>query len=48
MLRFVEAARDGSEMPIPVESLFDTTLATLAAEESLRRGQTVRLAEYWV
>ena len=47
MRQFVASVRDGSAMPIPVESLFDTTLVTLAAVESLRRGQSVRLADYW-
>jgi hypothetical protein len=32
-------------MPIPVESLFDTTLTTLAAMESVRTGKEVALAD---
>jgi predicted dehydrogenase/threonine dehydrogenase-like Zn-dependent dehydrogenase len=47
MAAFVQAVRTGGPMPIPVDSLFDTTLATLAVDESLRRGQPVRLAELW-
>lgn len=45
---FVDAVKSGGEMPIPVQSLFDTTLVTLAAEESLRLGRAVRLADYWM
>jgi predicted dehydrogenase len=47
MAAFVEAVRSGGPMPIPVDSLFDTTLATLAVGESLRRAAPVDLAEYW-
>ena len=31
----------GDAMPIPAESLFDTTLASFAAMESLRTGEPV-------
>jgi predicted dehydrogenase/threonine dehydrogenase-like Zn-dependent dehydrogenase len=47
MAAFVEAVRSGGPMPIPIDSLFDTTLATLAADESLRRAGPVALADYW-
>lgn len=45
---FVRAAKAGSAMPIPVESLFDTTLITLAAIESARTGAEVVLADYGI
>ncbi|RIL04489.1 MAG: hypothetical protein DCC71_13955 [Proteobacteria bacterium] len=38
MKRFVAAAKSGGEMPIPFEQLRATTLATIAAVESLRSG----------
>lgn len=41
---FVLAVRAGTPMPIPYESLLDTTLATLAAGESLRTGREIPLA----
>lgn len=44
---FVAAARSGGPMPVAVDSLFDTTLATLAVEQSLRTGSPVALAECW-
>ncbi len=47
MAAFVEAVRSGGPMPIPVDGLFDTTLATLAVGESLRRAAPVDLAEFW-
>ena len=47
MAAFVQAVRSGGPMPIDVDSLFDTTLATLAVDESLRRGNRVDLADYW-
>lgn len=40
---FLLAVRQGSAMPIPYESLMDTTLATLAVGESLRTGEEVVL-----
>jgi predicted dehydrogenase/threonine dehydrogenase-like Zn-dependent dehydrogenase len=47
MAAFVEAVRTGGSMPVPLECLFDTTMATLAVSESLRRGGPVDLSEYW-
>ncbi len=44
---FIESVKDGSAMPISVESLIDTTLVTLAAEESAKSGRSVSLTEYW-
>jgi hypothetical protein len=44
---FVEAVCAGGEMPISFESLLETTLATLAVDESLRRGRPVRFSEFW-
>jgi len=45
---FIDAVRRARGMPIPIESLLDTTIATLAVEESLRRGAPVDLSDYWV
>lgn len=44
---FVEAARSGSPMPIPLDSLMATTAATLAAVRSLAELRTVALEEMW-
>jgi predicted dehydrogenase/threonine dehydrogenase-like Zn-dependent dehydrogenase len=44
---FVSAAKTGSAMPIPVESLFDTTLTTIAALESTKLRNRIDLASYW-
>jgi predicted dehydrogenase/threonine dehydrogenase-like Zn-dependent dehydrogenase len=44
---FVSAVKKGEAMPISVDSLFDTTLLTLAATESMRNGQPVQMASYW-
>lgn len=43
---FVEAVHTGAAMPIPLDSLFDTTLTTLAAMESIRTGREVVLTGY--
>jgi predicted dehydrogenase len=40
---FLDAVRTGGPMPVPVESLFATTLATLAVETSLNNGGPVRI-----
>ncbi len=45
---FVSAVKSGLEMPISLDSLLDTTLATLATAESLKTGQPVQLADYWM
>jgi len=47
MAAFVEAVVTGGPMPVPIDALFDTTLATLAAEESLRSGAPVAIADFW-
>jgi predicted dehydrogenase len=47
MAAFVDAARTGGPMPISIDTLIDTTIATLAVEESLRRAEVVPLADYW-
>ncbi|HXY39381.1 MAG TPA: Gfo/Idh/MocA family oxidoreductase, partial [Vicinamibacteria bacterium] len=47
MQAFVDAVRTAAPMPVPVDSLFDTTLATLAVDESLRTGRPVDLAGCW-
>ena len=44
---FIMAARTGAPMPIPVDSLFDTTLATLAAEKSLQTAKPVALSDFY-
>lgn len=38
---FVHAVKHGGPMPIPVESLFDTTLATLLIAESAQTGKEI-------
>ena len=43
---FVGAVKAGSAMPITLDCLLETTYLTLAAAESLRRGQVVRLDEF--
>jgi hypothetical protein len=43
----IQAVKTGGPMPIPIESLFDTTLTTLAAMKSVRIGNRVDLATYW-
>jgi predicted dehydrogenase/threonine dehydrogenase-like Zn-dependent dehydrogenase len=43
---FVAAARANTTMPIPLEELFETTVATLAVAESLGTGKETVLAEY--
>lgn len=47
MAAFVDAVAGGKALPIGVDCLFDTTLATLAAEESLRAGGPVAMADFW-
>lgn len=42
---FIEAVKSGGPMPIDVEMLFTTTLATFAIVRSLQRGAPVTLAE---
>ncbi len=44
---FIGAVQSGGAMPIALDSLLDTTLATLAAAESARSGRPVPLAEMW-
>lgn len=44
---FLAAVRNGRTMPIPIESLLETTLATLAAVESLRTGQEIKISALW-
>ena len=43
LARFVEAVRTGGPMPIPLDSLVDTTRATLAVGKSLLSGGAERL-----
>ncbi len=43
---FIQAVRAGAPMPISIDSLFDTTLATLAVPKSLHTGETVALSDY--
>lgn len=44
---FVTAVKAGTAMPIPVDSLIETTLVTLAAEASVVSGTMIQLADYW-
>ena len=44
---FIQALKTGGVMPIPVASLLDTTLVTLAAVDSMRSGRVIQLADYW-
>lgn len=47
MNAFVTAVKSGLAMPISINSLMDTTLTTLAIEESLKTGHPVHLADYY-
>ncbi|MDJ0636144.1 MAG: bi-domain-containing oxidoreductase [Xenococcaceae cyanobacterium MO_188.B29] len=47
MNAFVSAVKSGLAMSISIDSLMDTTLATLATEESLKTAQPVYLADYY-
>jgi len=47
MAAFVNAVANGTAMPIPVQSLIDTTLVTLAADRSLRTGKVEMLDSFW-
>ena len=44
---FVNAVETGCAMPISADCLFDTTLVTLAALDSVRSGARVGLAGFW-
>ena len=44
---FVQALKSGCEMSIPIASLLDTTLVTLAAIDSMRAGRPVQMADFW-
>lgn len=43
---FIEAVGQGTPMPIELESLFDTTFATLAAIHAAANGETVTLEDF--
>jgi predicted dehydrogenase len=47
MAAFVEAVVSGGPLPIGIDCLFETTLATLAADESLSAGRPIAIAEFW-
>ncbi len=47
MNEFISSIINNSVMPISLESIFDTTLLTLATEKSLVVGKVIDLAEYW-
>jgi predicted dehydrogenase/threonine dehydrogenase-like Zn-dependent dehydrogenase len=47
LLSFISALQSGKEMPIPIQSIIDTTLVTLAAIESRRIGQIIQMADLW-
>jgi hypothetical protein len=40
---FIAAIQSGGPAPIPYDDLFTVSLATLAAQESLRLGEAVRI-----
>jgi predicted dehydrogenase/threonine dehydrogenase-like Zn-dependent dehydrogenase len=42
---FTDAVRTGGDLPIGIESLFDTTLTSLAAVNSARQHKPIRLSE---
>lgn len=44
---FIGALLSGGAMPIAVDDLLDTTLATLAVSDSLRQGQAIDMQSYW-
>lgn len=48
MEAFVRAVKTGEPMPISIDSLFDTTLTTLATVKSLQTNARVDLASFWV
>jgi hypothetical protein len=45
---FVLCAKAGIAMPIPVESLFDTSISLLAVMVSVRTGKDVTLTGYGI
>ena len=47
MAAFVQAVKTGADMPISIDCLFETTLATLAAAESVKTGRAVNIADLW-
>ena len=47
MSALVEAVCGGGPLPVSVDDLIDTTLATLAVGMSLRRGAPVSMADFW-
>ena len=44
---YVRSVKSGSSMPISISELFDTTLATLAVNESLKTGASVDLRDLY-
>jgi hypothetical protein len=48
MEAFINAVKTAGPMPISVDSLFDTTITTLASIKSVQTRQTVELIDYWV
>lgn len=47
METYVSSVREGNAMPISISELLDTTLATLAVEESLKTASSVPLAKLY-
>jgi hypothetical protein len=43
MEAFIQAVKGAGPMPVSLETLFDTTLATLSIEEAARTGREIRL-----
>ncbi len=48
MTLFIEAVKNRTKMPISLESIFDSTLITIAVSESLRSGESVNLSDYCI
>lgn len=44
---FIAAALSGTAMPIPLDSLFETSITTLATSVSLRTSTRIELGQYW-
>lgn len=47
MNAFVNAIKNGNDMPIPVQSLFDTALVTIASVDSVKKSSRINIRDYW-
>ena len=43
IFQFIGAVKEGSRMPIPLESIYNSSLATLLLLDSLRTGETIKV-----